>query len=227
MRAAAIGSLHADRVTGQNAADAAVRRLAEVDEAKVRLDTSVKADDGFFATFFVSTWTRHLIKPAVRLKLTPNTVTGISAGLAVLAAVWFSGGTRGALVLGAALLYLSFALDCLDGQLARYTRGFSPLGAWADGMSDRFKEYAVYVGLAAGSADPGIWYLAVAAMVLQVVRHGIDATYAGGRSRTAPASARPGAGPPAACWRPRTCAARRAGCSSSPTGSNATRSPAG
>ncbi|MEV4562639.1 CDP-alcohol phosphatidyltransferase family protein [Nonomuraea sp. NPDC049419] len=179
VRAAAIGSLHADRVTGQNAADAAVRRLAEVDEAKVRLDTSVKADDGFFATFFVSTWTRHLIKPAVRLKLTPNTVTGISAGLAVLAAVWFSGGTRGALVLGAALLYLSFALDCLDGQLARYTRSFSPLGAWADGMSDRLKEYAVYVGLAAGSADPGIWYLAVAAMVLQVVRHGIDASYAG------------------------------------------------
>ena len=179
VRAAAIGPLHADRVAGQQAADAAVQRLAEVDEAKVRLDSSVKADDGFFATFFVSTWTRHLIKPAVRLKVTPNTVTGVSLGLAVLAAVWFSGGTRGALVLGAVLLYLSFALDCLDGQLARYTRTFTPLGAWADGMSDRFKEYAVYVGLAAGSADPGIWYLAVAAMVLQVVRHAVDATYAG------------------------------------------------
>ncbi|GAA4969998.1 phosphatidylglycerophosphate synthase [Nonomuraea thailandensis] len=179
VRASGIGQLHADRVTGQNAADAALARLAEVDEAKVRLDASVKEDDGFFATFFVSSWTRHLIKPCVRLKLTPNTVTGISAGLALLAAVWFSAGTQGGRLAGAVLLLLSFALDCLDGQLARYTRTFSPLGAWADGMSDRLKEYAVYVGLAFGAAAGDLWHLAVAAMVLQVVRHAIDYTYAG------------------------------------------------
>ncbi|GAA2214393.1 hypothetical protein GCM10009850_098580 [Nonomuraea monospora] len=179
VRATGIGQLHADRVTGQISADAALARLAEVDEAQVRLDASVKEDDGFFATFFVSTWTRHLIRPCVRLKLTPNTVTGISAGLALLAAVWFSAGTQGGRLAGAVLLYLSFALDCLDGQLARYTRTFSPLGAWADGMSDRLKEYAVYVGLAFGSAAADIWYLAVAAMVLQVVRHAVDYTYAG------------------------------------------------
>ncbi|MEV5889804.1 CDP-alcohol phosphatidyltransferase family protein [Nonomuraea fuscirosea] len=179
VRVAAIGPLHADRVTGQNAADAAVVRLSEVDEEQVRLDTSVKDDDGFLATFLVSSWTRYLIRPAVRLKLAPNTVTGFSAGLALLAAVWFSAGTQGGRLAGAVLLYLSFALDCLDGQLARYTRTFSPLGAWADGMSDRLKEYVVYVGLAFGFAGPGIWPLAVGAMILQVVRHAIDATYAG------------------------------------------------
>jgi phosphatidylglycerophosphate synthase len=179
VRAAGLGPLHADRVTGQNAADSAVTRLADVDEAKVRLDTSVKEDDGFFATFLVSSWSRYLVKPAVRLKLTPNTVTGISAGLALLSAVWFSAGTPLGRLSGALLLYLSFALDCLDGQLARYTRSFSPLGAWADGMSDRFKEYAVYVGLAFGFGGYDIWYLAVAAMILQVVRHAIDYTYAG------------------------------------------------
>ncbi|MEU6713159.1 CDP-alcohol phosphatidyltransferase family protein [Nonomuraea sp. NPDC046802] len=179
VRAAAIGSLHADRVTGQIAADAAVSRLDEVDEAKVRLDTSVKAEDGFFATFLVSTWTRHLIRPAALLKLTPNSVTGISIGLATLSAVWFSAGTLPGRLAGAALLYLSFALDCLDGQLARYTRTFSPLGAWADGMADRLKEYLVYVGLAFGYGDAGIWYLAVAAMILQVVRHSVDFAYAG------------------------------------------------
>ncbi|MET7329238.1 CDP-alcohol phosphatidyltransferase family protein [Nonomuraea sp. NPDC005650] len=178
VRAAGIGPLHADRVTGQHAADTAVTRLAEVDEAKVRLDLSIKADDGFFATFFVSTWTRHLIKPAVRLRLAPNTVTGASIGLAALAAVWFSASTQGGRLAGALLFCLSFALDCLDGQLARYTRTFSPLGAWADGMADRLKEYAVYVGLALGFAGD-VWHLAVAAMVLQVVRHAIDQTYAG------------------------------------------------
>lgn len=177
VRAAGLGSLHADRVIGQNAADAAVVKLAEVDEDRVKLDTSVKQDDGFFATFFVSTWTRHLVKPAVRLKLAPNTVTGISAGLALLAAVWFSAGTEAGRLAGAALVYLSFALDCLDGQLARYTRTFSPIGAWADGMSDRLKEYAVYIGLAFGFGGTDIWYLAVAAMIAQVVRHAIDYTY--------------------------------------------------
>nr|WP_152992588.1 CDP-alcohol phosphatidyltransferase family protein [Nonomuraea pusilla] len=180
VRAAALGPLHADRVTGQAAAEAAVGRLAEVDEARVRLDTSVKQDDGFFATFLVSPWTRHLIRPAVRLKLTPNTVTGVSIGLAVLSAVWFSAGDQAGRLLGAALLYLSFALDCLDGQLARYTRSFTALGAWADGMSDRLKEYVVYVGLAFGyPGGPLIWRLAVAATILQVVRHAIESSYAG------------------------------------------------
>ncbi|WP_254723830.1 CDP-alcohol phosphatidyltransferase family protein [Actinomadura luzonensis] len=179
VRAAPLGPLHADRVTGQHAADVAIERLAEVDEDRVRLDTSVKDDDGFFATFFVSTWTRYLIKPAARLKLTPNTVTGVSIGLAALAAVWFSAGTPGGRLLGAALFYLSFALDCLDGQLARYTRTFSPLGAWVDGMADRLKEYVVYAGLAFGSPDPGIWRLAVAAMILQAVRHALDHSFAG------------------------------------------------
>ncbi|MEV0202660.1 CDP-alcohol phosphatidyltransferase family protein [Nonomuraea sp. NPDC050691] len=188
VRAARLGPLHADRVTGQATADGAITRLAEVDEDQVRLDTAVKDRDGFFTTFFVSSWSRHLVRPAARLRLTPNTVTGCSVGLAVLAAVWFSAGTRGAMVLGAALVYLSFVLDCLDGQLARYTRAFTPLGAWADGMADRLKEYVVYAGLAIGYAGglpwqhggpDGIWYLAIAAMILQVVRHAIDFAYGG------------------------------------------------
>ncbi|WP_327087415.1 CDP-alcohol phosphatidyltransferase family protein [Nonomuraea sp. NBC_01738] len=188
VRAAVLGKLHADRVTGQDAADTAITRLADVDERRVRLDTSVKSNDGFFATYFVSPWTRHLIRPAARLRLTPNAVTGISIGLAVLSAIWFSAGTRDTQIAGAVLLYLSFALDCLDGQLARYTRAFSPLGAWADAMADRLKEYVVYVGLAFGYAGAlpsdnggpgGIWFLAVAAMILQVVRHMIDFSFAG------------------------------------------------
>ncbi|NUR83313.1 MAG: CDP-alcohol phosphatidyltransferase family protein [Nonomuraea sp.] len=184
VRAAGLGTLHCDRVTGQHSADQALSRLSEVDESRVRLETSVKDDDGFFATLFVSTWSRYLVRPAARLKLTPNSVTGISIGLAALSALWFSEGSRGAQVLGGALLYLSFVLDCLDGQLARYTRTFSPLGAWVDAMADRLKEYAVYVGLAfgyaAGLTNPdGIWYLAVAAMILQVVRHAVDYSFTG------------------------------------------------
>ncbi|WP_066373024.1 CDP-alcohol phosphatidyltransferase family protein [Herbidospora mongoliensis] len=183
-----LGRLHAERVAGQEAADAAFGRLGAVDEERARLDAAVKQDDGFFSTYAVSTWSRHVVKAAAWLRVTPNGVTGISVGLAVMAAIWFSMGNRGAQVAGAVALYLSFVLDCVDGQLARYTRRFSPIGAWLDATFDRVKEYVVYVGLAIGysggavgglTGPDDIWALAVAAMLLQAIRHMVDFSYAG------------------------------------------------
>ncbi|AWS40839.1 CDP-alcohol phosphatidyltransferase family protein [Streptosporangium sp. 'caverna'] len=192
VRAAGLGRLHCERMAEQAGADSAVRRLGEVDEIAARLDAAVKGNDGFFTTYFVSSWSKHLVRLAAQSRLTPNAVTGISVGLAVLAAVWFSVGTRPTQVAGAILLYLSFVLDCVDGQLARYTRAFSPLGAWLDATFDRVKEYAAYVGLALGYAagldgygaggPDGIWMLAVSAMILQALRHMIDFSYAGARA---------------------------------------------
>ena len=43
-------------------------------------------------------------------------------------------------------------LDCVDGQLARYTRHFSAWGGWLDTMADRAKEYLVYAGLGFGAS---------------------------------------------------------------------------
>ncbi|MEV0967373.1 CDP-alcohol phosphatidyltransferase family protein [Microtetraspora glauca] len=188
VRAAPLGGLRCERVGSRPAAEEAIRRLADVDETGARLRAAVKSDDGLFATFCVSTWSPHLVRLAARLRMTPNAVTGVSVGLAVIAAIWFSAGERTAQIAGAVALYLSFALDCVDGQLARYTRGFSPLGAWLDATFDRVKEYLVYAGLAIGYAGTtqggatgpgGIWALAVAAMLLQAIRHMIDFSYAG------------------------------------------------
>ena len=50
------------------------------------------------------------------------------------------------MVAGAVLLQLAFTFDCVDGQLARYTRQFSKLGAWLDSIFDRTKEYVVFAG---------------------------------------------------------------------------------
>ncbi|MFI6506807.1 CDP-alcohol phosphatidyltransferase family protein [Streptosporangium sp. NPDC050855] len=198
VRVARLGRLHGDRMDGQADTDAAVRRLEKVDEAEARLDDAVKGNDGFFATYAVSSWSRHLVRLADELRLTPNAVTGMSVGLAALAAVWFSTGTRPGMIAGGVLLYLSFVLDCVDGQLARYTRAFSPLGAWLDATFDRVKEYVVYVGLAFGYAaglestgggPDGIWALAVAALILQMLRHMIDFSYGGARADAARARA--------------------------------------
>jgi phosphatidylglycerophosphate synthase len=102
--------------------------------------------------------------------------------LGVFAALAFATGARTGLVTGALLLQLAFTTDCVDGQLARYTRQFSKLGAWLDSVFDRGKEYVVYAGLAIGAtvagADATIWLLAAAALTLQTVRHNIDFSYA-------------------------------------------------
>jgi hypothetical protein len=86
-------------------------------------------------------------------------------------------------VAGAILLQLAFTLDCVDGQLARYTRTFSNLGAWLDSIFDRGKEYRVYAGLAIGASRAGdpVWLLAGAMLALQTTRHMIDFTFPAAR----------------------------------------------
>ncbi|MER7888609.1 DUF5941 domain-containing protein [Micromonospora sp. NPDC094482] len=166
-------------------ADAAGLATAEaavtaVDEDRAELRLSVKERDDFFSTYFVSTWSPYVVRLAARLRLTPTGVTVISVLFALAAAVLFGVGGRLALVGGAVLLYLGFVLDCVDGQLARYTRNFSAWGGWLDTMADRAKEYLVYAGLGFGVAHAGLgngWALAIAAMTLQTVRHMTDTWY--------------------------------------------------
>ncbi len=151
-----------------------------VDEDAARLRLAVKAQDDFFTTYAVSSWSPILTKAAARLGLSPSAVTGLSSVLAVLAALAFWHASRPAMIGGAILLYFAFVLDCVDGQLARYTRTFSAFGGWLDTMADRAKEYAVYAGLAAGAERVGLanaWPVAVAAMLLQTVRHLTDTWY--------------------------------------------------
>ncbi|MBL7257419.1 DUF5941 domain-containing protein [Paractinoplanes lichenicola] len=155
-------------------------QVAAVDEDKARLRMAVKEKDDFFTTYAVSTWSPLVTKASARLGLTPSGVTAISVLFAVAAALAFWQASRPAMIAGGILLYLGFVLDCVDGQLARYTRRFGAFGGWLDTMADRAKEYAAYAGLAAGAERIGLpyaWPLAITAIVLQTVRHMTDAWY--------------------------------------------------
>ncbi|MFJ6198752.1 DUF5941 domain-containing protein [Micromonospora sp. NPDC092111] len=172
--------LVAHRVTEPAELAAAEAAVAGVDEDRAELRLSVKERDDFFTSYFVSTWSPYVTKGCARLGLTPTGVTMVSVLFALVAAVLFGAGGRPALVAGAVLLYLGFVLDCVDGQLARYTRHFSAWGGWLDTMADRAKEYLVYAGLGYGATHAGFrygWALAIAAMTLQTVRHMTDAWY--------------------------------------------------
>jgi phosphatidylglycerophosphate synthase len=155
----------------------------EADEEQVLLEAAVKSDDGFFATFFVSSYSRYWARWCARHRITPNQVTVASMAVGLMAAASFGAGTRPLAIVGAVLLQLAFTLDCVDGQLARYTGAFSTFGSWLDAMFDRAKEYAVYAGLAIGGIRAGgdanlLWGLATAALLLQVARHALDFGYA-------------------------------------------------
>lgn len=154
--------------------------ITECDEDAVRLDLCVKRDDDLFATYAISSWSRRLVLLCARLRLTPVAVTWLSILFAVVAAGLFTEASRPAMIGGALAMYVSFVLDCVDGQLARYTHRFTAFGGWLDMIADRAKEYLIYAGLAWGAASAGLtwaWPLAIAAITVQVVRHMIDTWY--------------------------------------------------
>ncbi len=156
-------------------------RLDAMDPAAVhavRFRRAAKAEDAFVATFVHRPLARRLTPVALRLGLTPNQVTLVSVVLGLAAAAAFAVGSWPALVAGAVLLQLSLVVDCVDGDVARYRRMFSPVGAWLDASTDRLKEFACYGGLAWG-ADAGRtgWLLAAAMLTLQTARHATDYTF--------------------------------------------------
>jgi phosphatidylglycerophosphate synthase len=174
------GFFYATPVSTPSAASAA-RQLSSYDEDRIALDAAVKAKDGFFTTFFVSPYSKYVARFGARHGWTPNWVTAASFLIGGVAAACFALGSRAGLIAGAVLLQVGFTVDCVDGQLARYTRTFSKLGAWLDSVFDRSKEYVVYAGLAIGASrgfGEDVWALAVAALALQTLRHMLDFAYA-------------------------------------------------
>jgi phosphatidylglycerophosphate synthase len=147
---------------------------------RVRLRMANRANDGFFSVFFLRKFSKLLTWVAVKVGATPNQVTLISFAIGLYSAYAFSQGSFWWILCGALLLQVSIIVDCVDGELARYTRKFSQLGAWLDAVTDRVKEYMVFLGLAIGAEKQGkdLWIPAMAMMAIQTFRHLSDYNYA-------------------------------------------------
>ena len=156
------------------------REIAALNDARLRLKLANRANDGFFSVFFLRKFSKLFTWAAVRLKMTPNQVTLISFAVGLYSAYQFSLGTFWSIFFGAVLLQLSIIIDCVDGELARYTRQFSQLGAWLDAITDRIKEYLVFFALAYGAAKDGrdLWIPAIGMMLFQTFRHISDYNFA-------------------------------------------------
>jgi len=87
-----------------------------------------------------------------RLGLTPNHLTLIGFGIAVVAA---AAAWQQAWLAAGALVLVGGVFDLFDGALARATGRTSRLGAFMDSVADRAGEGVVYVGIVAGCLAAG------------------------------------------------------------------------
>jgi CDP-diacylglycerol--glycerol-3-phosphate 3-phosphatidyltransferase len=87
-----------------------------------------------------------VVRLAVRLHLTANTVTVIGFVIVVVASALVASGQ---LLWGAAILTAGSLLDAVDGALARATGGTTPFGGFLDSTLDRAAEAVLYGGVAA------------------------------------------------------------------------------
>jgi len=156
------------------------KEINALNDARLRLKLANRANDGFYSVFFLRKISKLFTWLAVKLKMTPNQVTLISFAIGLFSAYEFSRGTFWTTFAGAALLQLSIIIDCVDGELARYTRKFSQLGAWLDAITDRIKEYLVFFALAYGAEKNGrdLWIPAIGMMLFQTFRHLSDYNFA-------------------------------------------------
>jgi phosphatidylglycerophosphate synthase len=88
-----------------------------------------------------------------RLGLTPNALTVIGFGIAVLAGVAAS---QEAWSLAAFLVIFGGIFDLFDGALARATNRVSRVGAFLDSVFDRAGEGCLLIGIAIGSYQAGL-----------------------------------------------------------------------
>ena len=160
--------------------DQVAKELSDTNMARLRLKMANRANDGFFSVFFLRKFSKILTWAAVKIGATPNQVTLLSFAIGLYSAYLFAQGTFLTILSAAFLLQLSIIVDCVDGELARYTRKFSKLGAWLDAVTDRVKEYLVFLGLAYGAAKEGrdLWIPAMLMMAIQTFRHLSDYNFA-------------------------------------------------
>lgn len=156
------------------------KEIAALNIGRLRLKIANRSNDGFFSVFVLRKFSKLLTWLAVKVHATPNQVTLLSFAIGLYSAYLFSRGTFVTILSGAILLQLSIIVDCVDGELARYTRKFSKLGAWLDAVTDRVKEYMVFLGLAYGASLDGkaLWIPAMAMMAIQTFRHLSDYNFA-------------------------------------------------
>lgn len=161
--------------------------------------------DGAVTRWLVAPVARDVARWAAGRQLTPAVLLGISLGLALVAAAWFSEPVVRARVLASAALLVGFTMARAATQLTATERP-GPAVTWLATATELLTEFAVLAALAVsagqvtrsgldgtfgnslrntalatwgGAGQAGLWRLAVAAMLLLGARRLAEECYAG------------------------------------------------
>jgi Family of unknown function (DUF5941) len=218
----------AELLAATQAAPAAVAALlGELTRAGVRVRVLDAGPDGDGAiAALIDPAARDVARWAATRDLTPAALAGISLGLGLLSAVWFSEPTVKARLLAILILLAAFTAGRSGAHLAA-VGPIKPAADWLAAASGLVTEFAVYAALAisaglvvpgrpaglngifggalrhsavasfGGAGQPGVWRLAVAALLLLGARRLAELCYEGaarasGRMFPRPARRLPG-----------------------------------
>jgi len=113
-------------------------------------ETMGSTTDGVVDTYFNRPVGRLLSKLLIRTPVSPNQVSVFATCVGVGAAVCLARGEQRWDVIGALVLQLSAAIDCVDGDIARMMFKESKLGKWLDLVGDQVVHVALFVAIAMG-----------------------------------------------------------------------------
>ncbi|QCW02040.1 CDP-alcohol phosphatidyltransferase family protein [Natrinema pallidum] len=137
---------------------------------------------------YVSRFLDPFVRGFDRVGMTPNGVSVVAFGMAILAAGAFAlGGLEEPIwyAVAAVLVFLNGWLDIVDGALAREQEIASAGGDLLDHVLDRYADIVVIAGLAAGIEDYLLGFAAVTGVVMtsylgtQAQAVGLDRVYGG------------------------------------------------
>jgi len=85
-----------------------------------------------------------VVKMAIKLNLSPNTVTLVGLIITLLASYFYA---KGYFRIAGLILLLAGLCDAIDGEVARKANKVSKFGAFFDSTIDRFEEFFVFGGI--------------------------------------------------------------------------------
>lgn len=144
------------------------------DSVRLQARRCARGGDGWLSERTVRPLSRQVTPWAVRAGLAPTTVTVLSLLVGAGAVATALIGTRWGFLATAVLMVISLVLDCVDGEVARWTHRYSRGGAWLDAVGDRVKEYAVWFAVGWSAGEQRVWNAILVCLVLFTTKHFLD-----------------------------------------------------
>lgn len=104
----------------------------------------------YFSVRFLRLFSMPIARRLSTISYPPEKIAAFSLLLGIFSAFLFAFGQRYLTVLAGPLLFISWVLDCVDGDLARLQRRVTYFGGWLDTMAGKLKDIIIFPCICSG-----------------------------------------------------------------------------